>query len=894
MSEIDFTTAFRTLTGMTKPEEQPFPWQRDLYDNWFSKGQFPDACVLPTGLGKTCVIAVWLIAMANAKPVPRRLVYVVNRRTVVDQTTDEVVKYRGNLAAARITEPLAISTLRGQHADNREWSADPSRPAVICGTVDMIGSRLLFSGYGVGFKGRPLHAGFLGQDVLLVHDEAHLEPAFQDLLVAIQEEQKRCKDFRPLRVMELTATSRGGGKVFPNDEERARNEADPVVQRRIGAKKKIEFYPVDDEKAALVKVIVARAKARAGHEAAVLVFVRSVERAGEIASQLGKAFPDRVEQLNGTLRGYERDNLIERPVFQRFLPHASRDTGEPAFLVCTSAGEVGVNISADHLVCDLTTFDSAAQRFGRVNRFGEPADQVAHIDIVHPEFDKDDKLDDIDRRRQRTLDLLRMLNGDGSPAALREIHRKAMQEGSGTGPMSTDRTEVLRKYILSTYAPPPTTLPTSDILFDAWALTTIPGKLPGRPAVEPYLHGISEYDPPQTAVAWREEVELLTPEVLAQSKLKPEDILDLYPLKPHEELSGPTNGKNKVFEQLEQVAARDAKREADKRLSAWVIAPDGSVTVYPLGKLVDKDRQNKPVVQLGGQTVILPPHAGGFSGGLLKGDEPFAEAINYDVSHAWYADAAKSRPRRIRVWEGDGRFEEETKGMRLIRRIDFPAGRDDEDAVGRSWYWFTLPDSADDDASKTARQPITWDHHTSDVVRNAKRIADALLKDRPDLHAALIAAAKFHDLGKKRELWQRSIGNPTPTDWHAKSGRNWKPREITDYRHEFGSLLDVMKNDGFCTESDQLPSDEARELVLHLIAVHHGRGRPHFPADEVFDPDHHAASWHEIAREVPRRFARLQRQYGRWGLAYLESLLRAADIEASAHPSPLPGEVTDE
>ena len=119
-----------------------------------------------------------------------------NRRTVVDQTTDEVAggprepqTCRSRQACACRCRPaddgeprLALSTLRGQFADNREWSADPSRPAVICGTVDMIGSRLLFSGYGVGFKQRPLHAGFLGQDALLVHDEAHFEPAFQTLV----------------------------------------------------------------------------------------------------------------------------------------------------------------------------------------------------------------------------------------------------------------------------------------------------------------------------------------------------------------------------------------------------------------------------------------------------------------------------------------------------------------------------------------------------------------------------------------------------------------------------------------------------------------------------------------------------------------------------------------
>ncbi|MDF0672867.1 MAG: type I-U CRISPR-associated helicase/endonuclease Cas3 [Nitrospira sp.] len=211
---IKFEEAFKILTDTGGS----FPWQRELYEKWFSDGKFPSSCNLPTGLGKTSVIAIWLIALMNQpEKMPRRLVYVVNRRTVVDQTTSEVEKIRRNLPKLKNVpvhaQQLAISTLRGQFADNREWSADPSRPAVICGTVDMIGSRLLFNGYGIGFKSKPLHAGFLGQDVLLVHDEAHLEPAFQSLLVAIEKEQREGErseqmPWAKLSVMEMTATLR--------------------------------------------------------------------------------------------------------------------------------------------------------------------------------------------------------------------------------------------------------------------------------------------------------------------------------------------------------------------------------------------------------------------------------------------------------------------------------------------------------------------------------------------------------------------------------------------------------------------------------------------------------------------------------------------------------------
>src|SRR5260221_1092001 len=256
MNLKEFRPIFTDLTG----DREPFPWQEALFLR-LAEGRIPACCDLPTGLGKTSVVALWLIALAvHPERVPRRLVYVVNRRTVVDQTTVEVEKLRKNLAAAGLEErlkklcatvsdvPVAISTLRGQFADNREWSADPPRPAVIVGTVDMICSRLLFSGYGAGFKTKPLFAGFLGQDVLLIHDEAHLEPAFQHLLDAIKKEQKESSDERKIQVMQLSATMRGRGdendlfQLTPADEEHAE------VKRRLQAMKNIRLLENKDSK----------------------------------------------------------------------------------------------------------------------------------------------------------------------------------------------------------------------------------------------------------------------------------------------------------------------------------------------------------------------------------------------------------------------------------------------------------------------------------------------------------------------------------------------------------------------------------------------------------------------------------------------------------------------
>ncbi len=204
----------------------PFPWQLELLRR-FREGDDVSALDIPTGLGKTAVMAVWLVARALGAKLPRRLVYVVDRRADVDQATDVaeslrawVTKERAAADALKLGDrPLPISTLRGQHVDNRVWLEDPSSPAIVVGTVHMVGSRLLFSGYGVSSKMRPYHAGLLGADTLVVLDEAHLVPAFEDLLRQIENgadafgptDAALRAQVPPFKLLSLSATGRQTG-----------------------------------------------------------------------------------------------------------------------------------------------------------------------------------------------------------------------------------------------------------------------------------------------------------------------------------------------------------------------------------------------------------------------------------------------------------------------------------------------------------------------------------------------------------------------------------------------------------------------------------------------------------------------------------------------------------
>ncbi len=906
MTRQAFDNEFKLLTG-----HPPFPWQVALYDRFTSdrKDNVPDVASLPTGLGKTNVIAVWLLArLASPERMPRRLVYVVNRRTVVDQTTIEVQRLRENLPVLNHprAKTLAISTLRGQFADNAEWSADPSRSAVICGTVDMIGSRLLFEGYRIGFRSRPLHAGFLGQDALLVHDEAHLEPAFQELVETIQDEQRKERErhgdvpWRGLRVMALSATARrsavNGDGTFGLSES---DHKHPIVTQRVNASKRLHLHPCDDEKKELAADVAKQAVQHKQSGNAILVFLRSVEDAMTAFTSLEKELPDRVASLTGTMRGFERDRLVrDNPVFARFMPKSDRpESVTPAegavYLVCTSAGEVGVNLSADHMVCDLSTFDSMAQRLGRVNRFGDCDD--TRVDVVHPSSEAFDEKHPLTPARKATLALLKKLNDDASPKALDELP-------------AAER--------VAAFSPEPTILPATDILFDAWALTTIQGKMPGRPPVAPYLHGVAEWEPHRTSVAWREEVKHITDELLDREGHDfPQELLADYPLKPHELLSDRTNRVCDALQKLiddPKKSVKGEKREAalkrareNTMASLWLIDESGSVTVTTIGELLEDDKK-RVIDRLEDGVILLPPSVGGLAAGMLTPDAVYAD----DVADHWLDE--DNQPRRQRRFSDDPQGTNGPDGMALTRTIDIDPlademARTDEESEmetevdpeseahrrprsrrRRFWHWYAIPRDSED-ATRSSAKPITWKHHTRDVVRRATEIVEALnLSD--ELKQAVILAAELHDLGKQREIWQRSIGNPNPVDWYAKSGKpahgpRWRPRHLSDYRHEFGSLLDALHGNSEHVFNFGELSEEMRDVVLHLIAAHHGYARPHFPL-QAYDHERYSTQQNqEAAHEAMRRYARMQRRYGRWGLAYLESLLRAADWAASANPS---------
>ncbi|HUG69655.1 MAG TPA: type I-U CRISPR-associated helicase/endonuclease Cas3 [Pirellulaceae bacterium] len=921
MTEPEFRLIFEGLTG-----NAPLCWQWRLFDKHFVKNHLCPVVDLPTGLGKTMVMAIWLIARGVNKELPRRLIYVVDRRTVVDQATDiaqllvmrPITKWMHDHFDG---QPPTISTLRGQLADNREWSRDPSRPAIIIGTVDLVGSALLFSGYRSSFKRRPLEAGLLGCDSLLVLDEAHLSKPFEKLLGSIDGFNRLPANsdlpIKPLRVIRMSATSANSAGSLPpftlqldahgnlTDED----AKDETIVVRFGAKKRLTITTLDEKEKLpdqLAKVAIELAGNPAAIGKRIAVFVKKPEDAKAIASLIRthttetidetgskprktkrSPYADSVVVLTGTMRGLERDELVAKAVFRDRWLQGNLSPDDPAnqsaiFLISTSAGEVGFDLNADHLAGDESPLYSWIQRLGRVNRRGMGDATVFLVRASKPA----DKTD-FDKACTATTELF--TDGmDVSPQTLVAFKKSLTPEE-----------------IDQASSPTPKTAELTDILLDAWSMTSITERMPGRPDVGPWLRGLDD-EQAQTTIAWRAELELLGHEESPEKTL--EAIFARHPIRPHESLTVKSRFLVDAF--LKKIP-KLKDRPSDLMTSRVAVRlPRGPIVSKTIEELVDN-----PGILFADTTLIFPATFGGLdtNSGMLdvesipevrNATDPEPESLDV-ADHPRYEQDDAARPRlRIVIRKSDGLWtthplagggpiSDDIKALlqkpyetttplftalkrvnlrvRLVQKIRF---NDEGDAVEA--LVLLAP------ARKNGKsEDQSLNDHVAEVEKHARGIAKEL--DLPDsFREALLFAARWHDEGKKAPIWQTFANRPMPDgELKGKTSLARSPQTLKGYRHEFGSLLRLLHPDRCDKIDSTLPSEEtARDLTLHLIATHHGSGRPHFrPA--VYDPftdDERDA----IHAESIRRFARLQRKFGWWTLAWLENLLRCADQMASA------------
>ena len=144
------------------------------YDEWLSGSSKCESMLIdvPTGFGKTgAVVLAWLWnrVMKHRDDWPRRLVYYLPMRTLVEQTLRNAKQWLRRLG---LSDEVGLHALMGGE-DAGEWDTHAERNAVLVGTQDMLLFRALNRGYGMSRYRWPMHFGLLN-DCLWIMDEVQL------------------------------------------------------------------------------------------------------------------------------------------------------------------------------------------------------------------------------------------------------------------------------------------------------------------------------------------------------------------------------------------------------------------------------------------------------------------------------------------------------------------------------------------------------------------------------------------------------------------------------------------------------------------------------------------------------------------------------------------------
>jgi CRISPR-associated endonuclease/helicase Cas3 len=908
----DFDAFYRAANGRV-----PFPWQRRLAAQVRQTG-WPEAIGVGTGLGKTsCLdVAVWTMAAehglgANERKTPTRVWYVVNRRLLVDAAFEHGKHLAALLADPTTTgdaeaaavlkavaaalgarqggagaEPLHVSRLRGG-AELGARPPDPAQPALVFATVPMFASRWLFRGFGTSTAMRPVDAALAGIDSLVLLDEAHLARPLAELAGPLAD----CDVGDPRRVLSgprarpafvrLSAT--GEGSAFTLD---ADDHAQPVVAKRLDAAKPLELVEVP--KAELVEALADHAeRLLAGRPpAAAVVFCNSPATARAVLEELGRRGSRRREPfeadlllLTGRMREREAAAARERVLDAAHGAPAGRPrpSGREQHLVvvATQTLEVGADLDFDVLVTEACGARALVQRLGRLNRLGD-IDDAAAVAVFPRGLER---FGIYGEEPLRVWERLQVRATDGvvevSPRVVTEVVGPPADDPERVG-------ELLPAHLWE------------------WAKTTVapPGEAP--PAL--FYEGLAGADA-TVSVIWRAVV--------------PDDGAELHP--------------GAFADEAVDITIWEA-REALGQLTDGFVArlrPDRTT----VERTVSLSRVRP------GDVVILPPVLGGYDAHgwapssretvldvsllrlpgipldpfaldqLFAPGEPLAQAHalakvlvapadpDEDLDRAAMSSQLVEHLRAAGPSAQLSQGEWEVLQGRLTTRITYLSGE-----VGRLVLAATRCQGMEPELRADVFDELSFVATSADLAEHlgsvgelAGRIGRAVGLDDA-LVAAVIAAGRFHDLGKADHRFQRWL-DPTGAGSHpvAKSSsppERWRRDQLASGwpvggRHEELSRRLVLAY----LEGHPEPTWDP-ELVLHLVVSHHGHGRPlvagvddAYPAFVAHEVDGEAVSssgdLSVVDWDQPARFRRCCERYGYWGLALLEAIVRQADHQVS-------------
>ena len=569
LTPAQFPDFFQAVHSTDAETKRPFKWQMRLAEEVIGNEGWRDVIRVPTSCGKTSVfdLAVFELALQagntpSERTAPRRVCLVVDRRLVVDEATDharrilrairdatrnphaapvlKAVADRLRALAPEGGEPLRVVRLRGGVYRDDGWAGDPLTPTILVSTVDQIGSRLLFRGYGVSQRNLPVHAGLLAFDTRIIVDEAHLSTVFTDTLDYVRRYQSLAKESllpaeRRLSIVRMSAT------VCENEGERSfvllpEEREDPNLRPRLEAPKETDLIEVKvnavTKKMRQEQPGKAREQERRNRDELAQKIVREARRLAGIGNeQLGEERPrvigvvvNRVATarqiheellrnshlsseygsllLTGRIRPFDRDCLLES-----WLPkiRAGRDQepGTILFVVATQTVEVGANLDFDALITEAGPLDALRQRFGRLDRLGRRHERGAPTPAsIVVRTDQAKKSEDDPVYGTAIAETWKWLKSIASSVGTGAAKRITVDFGINQfdEKMSRHPPEDMAKVLAQTGECP--------LLFpahlDAWVQTN-PRPEPD-PDVAPFLHGRAD-TPADVQVVWRADLD---------------------------------------------------------------------------------------------------------------------------------------------------------------------------------------------------------------------------------------------------------------------------------------------------------------------------------------------------------------------------------------------------